>query len=314
MKQEFVKAALEIYPDLTDTISRKQILHVMNERDLKWPKLESHSHGRYHMPRDSVSTVTRIEESDDEISIRIRETVESMYDMVAAVAVNAVNSLVIAGGAGLGKSYGVNKVLNEINGGEYGYVFHRGYIRATHLFRLLWENRNPGQVIVLDDVDLWDDQTTLNLLKSALELKSVRRIGWGSEKEFLDQDGDTIPRYFDYEGSIIFLTNLKIRELIESGNKNSAHLSAIESRSLVLDLKINTPREYMVKIRQTVIEEGMLVNAGFSRNEQDEILEFIESNSKSLQELSLRMVEKISRIYRALPDSWEKSARRFCFR
>lgn len=312
MKQEFIKAAREIYPDLNDTISRKQILHVMDEKGFKWPKFESHSHGKYILPKDTSTPV--IEESDDDISVRIRETFESMYDMVSAVAANAVNSLVIAGGAGLGKSYGVNKVLNEINGGEYGYVFHRGYLKATHLFRLLWENRARGQVIVLDDVDLWDDQNTLNLLKAALELKESRLIGWGSEKEFLDQDGDTIPRYFQYEGSIIFLTNLKIRELIEAGNKNSPHLSAIESRSLVLDLKINTPREYMVKIRQTVSEHGMLSNQGFSKSEEEEILGFIESNSKNLQELSLRMVEKIARIYRALPNSWEKSARRFCFK
>lgn len=312
MKQEFIKAARESFPDITDTITRQQVLQVMAKYNLKDPHLEKIGRGLFAFPIDK--SVPVVVESEEEINSRIRETFESMYDMVSAVAANAVNSLVIAGGAGLGKSYGVNKVLNEINGGDYGYVFHRGYLKATHLFRLLWENRARGQVIVLDDVDIWDDLQTLNMLKAALELKDSRLIGWGSEKEFLDQDGDTIPRYFHYEGSIIFLTNMKIHELIEAGNKNSVHLSAIESRSLVLDLKINTPREYMTKIKQTVTEQGMLENAGFSKKEETQILSYIETHQDKFRELSLRMVEKVARIYRALPDTWERDVRKFCFK
>nr|QMP83060.1 MAG: hypothetical protein [Caudoviricetes sp.] len=310
-KQEFIKAALETYPDLTDSISRQQVLHIMSKYNLKDPHLEKIGRGMFAF-HNTVSENTIHKESDQDIEVRIKETYQAMDDMVRAVAANAVNSLVISGGAGLGKSYGVNKILNEVNSGEYGYVFHRGYLRGSHLFRMLWENRFPGQVIVLDDVDLWEDQQTLNLLKAALELKSVRKIGWGSEKIFEDQDGEEIPRYFDYEGSIIFLTNLKIRELIEAGNKNSAHLSAIESRSLVLDLKINSKREYLIKIKQT-IRGGMLQVQGFNIDEEQEILEFVEDNLDSLQEISLRMVEKIARIYRAIPD-WKVSVRRVCFK
>jgi hypothetical protein len=312
-RENFIKAALSTYPELTDTITRQQILRVMEDYKLKWPNLDRVAHGKYAFPGVSVTQQQTPTESDAEIGIRIKETYQAMDDMVRAVAANAVNSLVIAGAAGLGKSYGVNKILQDVNDGEYGYIFHRGYLKATHLFRMLWENRFPGQVIVLDDVDLWEDQQTLNLLKAALELKPVRRIGWGSEKEFEDQDGETIPRYFDFEGSIIFLTNLKIRELIEAGNKNSAHLAAIESRSLVLDMKINTKKEYIIKIRQTV-EAGMLQVQGFNIHEEKEIMEFFESNVDKFYEVSLRMIEKVAKIYRALPNSWEVSARRVCFK
>ncbi len=310
MKQEFIKAVLAEFPDITDTISRQRVLQIMSKYNLKDPHLERIGRGMFTFPKHTSIPV--IQESDEDIELRVKETYQAMNDMVRAVASNTVNSLVISGGAGLGKSYGVNEILNEVNSGEYGYVFHRGYLRGSHLFRMLWENRFPGQVIVLDDLDLWEDQQTLNLLKAALELKSVRRIGWGSEKEFLDSDNEQIPRYFDYEGSIIFLTNLKIRELIESGNKNSVHLSAIESRSLVLDLKINSKREYLIKIKQT-IKGGMLQNQGFNIDEEQEILEFFEQNIDSFQEISLRMIEKISRIYRAIPD-WKVSVRRVCFK
>jgi hypothetical protein len=310
-KIEFIKAARSIYPDLTNVITRQQILNVMEEKSLKWPNLDRVAHGKYAIPEIAEKAIK--EESDEEIGIRIKETYQAMDDMVRAVAANAVNSLVIAGGAGLGKSYGVNKILQDVNDGEYGYVFHRGYLKGSHLFRMLWENRFPGQVIVLDDVDIWEDQQTLNLLKAALELKSIRRIGWGSEKIFEDQDGEEIPRYFDYEGSIIFLTNLKIREMIEAGTKNSAHLSAIESRSLVLDMKINSKREYLIKIKQTV-EGGMLQVQGFNIYEEKEIMEFFETNLDNFYEISLRMVEKIAKLYRAIPNGWQVSARRVCFK
>jgi hypothetical protein len=168
--------------------------------------------------------------------------------------------------------------------------------------------------IVIDDCDaIFSDETALNILKAALELKPVRRIGWGSEKEFLDEDGETIPRYFDYEGSIIFLTNLPIRELIASGNKNAPHLSALESRSLVLDMKIKTRREYLIKIKQTV-NAGMLRDKGFSKAEETQIMDYIEQHKESFTELSLRMVEKVSALFKANPSNWEKLVRAVCMK
>lgn len=267
--------------------------------------------GVYNFPVKSTFPVKI--ESEEEISLRIRDTYEAMNELVEAVAANTVNSLVIAGGAGLGKSYGVNKALQKVNGGDFGYVFHRGYLRATHLFRLLWENRFPGQVVVLDDCDVWHDETALNLLKAALELKPVRRIGWGSEKEFTDEDGDVIPRYFDFEGSVIFLTNLSVRDLINSGSKQAPHLSAIESRSLVLDLKIKTKQEYMIKIKQT-LEGGMLREMGINQAQEKEILGFMEDNLDKLIEVSLRMIEKIASLYKAKPDTWQKICKTVCLK
>lgn len=318
-RRAYLQAALEIFPDIDDTITRDQMKHITQVKgiDAQWLRLPENraSRGAYKFPRPTggAKSVSKPVESDEDIAQRIRDTYKAMDDMVKAVSANAVNSLVIAGGAGLGKSFGVNQTLSSIYGGNYGYIFHRGYIKATHLFRLLWENRFKGQVIVLDDVDIWDDIQTLNLLKAALELKTTRRIGWGSEKEFTDEDGEVIPRYFDYEGSVIFLTNEKIHEMIEAKNKYSPHLSAIESRSLVMDMNINSKREYKIAINMKVYEEGMLTNQGYSKSEETEIMEFVDENFDKLRETSLRMIEKIARIYRAVPD-WKTSAKTFCFK
>lgn len=319
-RRQFITSALEIYPEITDTITKDQIQTITDLKNLNLPQWlivpeNRHARGTYNFPHpdlESTSTFESQPESESDISARIKDTYESMNELVKAVASNTVNSLVVAGGAGLGKSYTVNKVLQEINGGDYGYVFHRGYLRATHLFRLLWENRNPGQVIVLDDCDIWHDETALNILKAALELKPVRKIGWGSEKEFTDEDGEVIPRYFDFQGSVIFLTNLQIRDLINSGGKQAPHLSAIESRSLVLDLKIKSKKEYMIKIKQT-LQEGMLRNMGITPSQEEEIISFMEDNIDKLTDVSLRMAEKIASLYK-VSDDWQKLCRTVCFK
>jgi hypothetical protein len=287
----------------------------MEDYKLKWPNLDRVAHGKYAFPGVSVTQQQTPTESDAEIGIRIADTYESMETLVASVAANTVNSLIISGAAGIGKSHTVNKVLKDINGGsEYNFVSHKGYLRASHLFRMLWENRHQGMTIVIDDCDaIFSDETALNILKAALELRSVRRIGWGSEKEFLDSENETIPRYFDFAGSIIFLTNKDIRGEIASGSKNALHLSALESRSLILDMKINTKREYLIKIKQTV-ESGMLQEKGFNIYEEKEIMTYVEENMDKLSELSLRMVEKIAALFRANPSNWKKLVRAVCFK
>jgi len=316
-RKSFVDAVIKHFPDIRDIITRDQIREVMSKENLnhpQWLTIPENKVGRNLFGMPSISPLEpMIEESDEEISTRISNRYQSMETLISAVASNTVNSLVIAGAAGLGKSFTVNKVLSEINSGsEYNYVFHRGYLRASHLFRLLWENRHQGQTIVLDDTDsIFGDETALNILKAALELKSTRRIGWGSEKEFLDEDGDVIPRYFDYEGSVIFLTNLAFHDLIASNNKYSPHLSALESRSLVLDLGIKTKKEYLIKIRQTVAS-GMLREKGFSSSEESIIMEFVESNVDNLRELSLRMVEKIASLFKLNKDNWKILAKTVC--
>lgn len=316
-RRQFIDAVIKHFPGIGESITRDQVRQVMSLENLnhpQWLTSPENKLGKNLFGMPTMNTIEPVEqESEEEMSIRIKDRYDSMETLIEAVSSNTVNSLIIAGAAGLGKSYTVNKVLSRVNNGsEYNYIFHRGYLRATHLFRLLWENRAKNQTIVLDDTDsIFGDETALNILKAALELKPIRRIGWGSEKEFLDEDGDVIPRYFDYEGSIIFLTNLPFHDMIATGNKTAPHLSALESRSLVLDLNIKTKQEYFIKIKQTV-ESGMLREQGFTDSQESEIMEFFEENLNKMRELSLRMVEKIAALYRTNPSKWKKLATTVC--
>lgn len=317
-RKVFVDAAFSTFPNLDGTISRDQVNQVCQEHNLPFPAWLTHPTLRAGRAQFFIPTPTSVEpkmvETDEQISSRIQDTYESMKTLIEAVAANTVNSLVLSGAPGIGKSYTVEKTLQEVNSGDFGFSIHKGYIRASHLFRLLWENRNPGDVVVLDDTDaIFGDETALNILKAALELKPTRRIGWGSEKIFEDQDGEEIPRYFNFEGSVIFLTNLAIHDLINSNSKYAPHLSALESRSLVLDLGIRSKKEYMIKIAQTV-QEGMLRDKGFSKSQESEIMEFITENMDRFRELSLRMVEKVAALYNANPTEWKKLVKAVCMR
>ena len=321
----FDQAALSMFPQIADSgvITRAQAMQVKDTHNLKFPHHivnPNNSVGRglfkfsAQLPLDSLEPQKPVE-TDAELDQRITDTYTTLDKLVEAVASDAnINSLIVSGAPGLGKSYEVNKVLTKINNGEYGFVFHRGYLRATHLYRLLWENRLPGQTVVLDDVDtIFSDETSLNMLKAALELKPERVIGWGSEKEFVDQDGEVIPRYFSYQGNVIFLTNLNFSDMSAGNNKHAAHLSALDSRSLVLDLKIKTKREFMAKIKQTV-KAGMLRDKGLYDDESDKIVAFMEANIDQLKELSLRMCEKLASLYLMDPKDWEMMARTVCLK
>jgi len=306
------------------TITRKELYEICIKSGITFPQWltvpeNTISRGLYGFPNlpeliDENESNSTPEPTDDEIFDKITDIDDTFKELVHAIAAGSINSLIISGAPGLGKSYDVNRILTEKNGGEWGHVFWRGYIRASGLFKLLYENRQKGQILVLDDTDaIFDDEVALNILKAALEIKSSRRIGWGSEKEFIDEDGEVIPRYFEYQGSVIFLSNLSIRKMIDQGGKNSKHHAALESRSLIFDIKIETPREFLMKIKLKMMD-GLLDEHGLTPDQQDEVFQFLEDHHKKLTELSLRMAEKIAILYKSTPNKWRKLAGHICLK
>lgn len=320
--KSFEEVVVSNFPEIVaaGTITRRQAQDIQRDFGVKWPghiinMQNSVSRGVFKFSVDmtvesGIPLSPVIEETDEELETRIEETYETMDTLIRAIAKNAVNSLIVSGAPGLGKSHETNAVLREVNSGEYGYVFHRGYLKATGIFRLLWENRMPGQTIVIDDCDaIFRDEVALNILKAALELKESRTVSWGSEREFIDQDGDVIPRYFQYMGNIIFLTNLNFSEMASGNGKDAPHLAALESRSLVLDLKIKSKREVMAKIKLTVKKGKMLQRMGLSVESEDKILDFVNSNKDRFKDLNLRSVEKLAILYKLDSSTWEKMGR-----
>ena len=148
-------------------------------------------------------------------------------------------SLLVTGGAGLGKTFLVKQTLESLGLKEsIGFVHFKGRATAAGLFLTLFENSNS--VIVLDDCDsVFKDADAVNILKAALDSYDTRRISYLSSKPLKDEDGIPVPRSFEFRGKIIFISNIEQSNLDE----------AIKSRSFVADISMNTTQMF-TRIKQ----------------------------------------------------------------
>jgi tRNA U34 2-thiouridine synthase MnmA/TrmU len=85
------------------------------------------------------------------------------------------------------------------------------------------------------------------------------------------------------------------------------HLAAIESRCHYIDLTIDTEREKMLRIKQ-IVKDGMLNEYGFTEEQHESVVDFIDINKSKLRELSLRTVLKVADLAKAFPSNWEAMA------
>jgi hypothetical protein len=260
----------------------------------------------------SVKCDSRPSETDEQIDARISERFEILDILSEACTVGNARALIVSGPAGLGKSYTVEKRLNDWDPNEVNHTIVKGYVRATGLVKLLYQYREEGQVIVFDDADsIFFDDVSLNLLKAVCDTTERRRVSWLSEGKLVDEDtADLIPRSFEFKGTIIFITNMDFDAMIERGHKLSPHLQALVSRAHYIDLSMKSRRDYLIRIRQ-VIKQGLLSN--LNGVERHEVVEFINNNHERLRELSLRIALKIAAL-RKQDGNWERLAKVTCCR
>jgi hypothetical protein len=262
--------------------------------------------------QSAVVAEPEIVETDEQIRAKLTERFDAL-NLIAAQTVNGRNkALIVSGPAGVGKSHNVLEAARafEKRGGKVGVV--KGFVRPTGLYRMLYNHSAQNDVIVFDDADsAFNDPVSLNILKAACELSDNRRISWLSETKMLDEDGDRLPRSFEYSGNIVFITNLDMQALTEKGHSLAPHFEALMSRSLYIDLGMKTKRDCIIRIKQ-VVESGALSTHDITANDAAEILGFVEEHNDKLRELSLRLVVKIGRLKRNNPQSWKSLARVTC--
>ena len=238
-----------------------------------------------------------------------------MLDLIAEQTVNGKNkALIVSGPAGVGKSHNVLAAAQvyEARGGKVGVI--KGFVRPTGLYRTLLNHSAQNDVVIFDDADsAFNDPVSLNILKAACELSDNRRISWLTETKMLDEEGDRIPRSFDFSGNIVFITNLDMQSLVERGHSLAPHFEALMSRSLYIDLGMKTKRDSLIRIKQ-VVDSGALSVHGITLSDAQEIVEFIEEHSDSLRELSLRLVVKIGKLKSYNKGTWKSLAKVTCCR
>lgn len=249
------------------------------------------------------------QETEAQIRVKLEERFAAMELITESAVAGDVRALVVSGPPGLGKSFGISKILEREN--PY-HTIVRGYVRPTGLYKILYEYRQPGSVVVFDDADsIFSDEASLNLLKTACDTTKKRVLSWLSETKMEDEGGDRLPTSFEFEGSIVFITNYDFDAMIERGSKLAPHFAALTSRSMYLDMAMKTKKDYMVRIKQ-VIESGMLRGEGFSSSDEAQVVSFIEKNQDKMRELSLRMVIKVAALLKSHPAKWQSLARVVC--
>lgn len=261
-------------------------------------------------------------QTDEERIKEIQERFEILDEMTEASIAGTVRGMIVSGPPGVGKSYGVEHVLEQYNMFDrlgdrpLKYEVVKGAMTPIGLYCLLYKNADKGRVLVLDDCDgILFDELALNILKGALDSGKRRKINWNADSHKLRSEG--VPDSFEFNGSVIFITNLKFDAMINGGRlgKVKDHLEAILSRCHYLDLTLDTMRDKMLRIKQ-IVQDGMLDSYAMSEEEKNTVVKFIDDNRAKLREVSLRMVLKIADLYKMAPSDgrWMRLAETTCMK
>jgi len=224
--------------------------------------------------------------------------------LVSMVADGVQPSAIVTGEGGLGKTYTVTKTLetkgykdiSDLADFQVGalinarkcFTFVKGYSTPKGLYRTLFENNKS--IIVFDDCDsVLKDPVALNILKSALDSYGKRIISWNA-----DMKDDDLPRSFNFEGRVIFISNL------DEGRIDQA----IRSRSMMIDLSMTTDQKIE---RMETIASAEEFLPEYSKDIIADALTLIKEIKEEVKEISLRTLISVSKV-RASNKDWKDLA------
>ncbi len=249
-------------------------------------------------------------ETEEEAIQRISHTFDMFGQIVDAVPNGHIKGLIVSGPPGIGKTHTVTESLNSILDNENKFILVKGYASPINIYKTLYRYSREDCVVVFDDCDdAFKDETALNILKAALDSSKHRDIFWLAESRALVLDD--IPNQFRFNGGVILLTNTDFERSTAPALKD--HFAAMMSRCHYLDLEIGSQRDQMLRIKQ-IVQEGLLDEYCLRSHEQEEILNFIYTNFNFLRETSLRMVKKVTEVYKAQPHNWVDFAEFTCLK
>ncbi len=256
-------------------------------------------------------------ETDEEVIERIRARFEILDEMTKAATNGDIRAMIVSGPPGVGKSFGVETIIekaclfDQVAGKRLRAEVVKGSATALGLYSTLYKYSDSNCVVVFDDCDsILLDDVSLNLLKGALDSGKKRKISWLSDSNLLRREG--IPDSFNFNGSVIFITNLKFDTM--KSQKLRDHLDALQSRCHYLDLTLDTMRDKILRIKQIAKDGALFADMDMEPVAQDEVVEFMETNQNKLREMSLRMAIKVAQLRKSFPATWQRMAQTTCMK
>jgi hypothetical protein len=203
--------------------------------------------------------------------------------ITAVVRAKNINSLVLLGEAGIGKSYmtikGLTKMGLKIND---DFVIINTHITPLEQYEFLY--RNNGKVIVYDDImKIFQDDVSLGIMLSALWNPTGKRIvSYMSSTDKLN-----VPKQFEFTGKIIILMN-----------KLPEELDTIKSRAFTLNIQFSW--EDKIKIIYELCKLHKIPEA---------VANWIKENCNKASNLNFRLPFKVYELMTIHPDKWTKLSR-----
>ena len=244
--------------------------------------------------------------SDSEILTDLKERFDILSLLTRGAVARNVRAMVVTGAPGVGKTYTVEQILAN---GDVPHEIVRGSMSAINLYMTAYQYRKAGSVIVLDDADsIFNDEEALNILKALCDTSSTRKVSYMKEAQQLKEA--EIPKSFEFDGAMIFISNLDFQKFVDEGkNKYSQHFEALMSRSLYLDLRLHTRTELGVWVNHIAKAGKIFERENVPAVLVPKILSFLDANRETLRELSIRTLMKLCQMAKSQPSSWERMAR-----
>lgn len=240
--------------------------------------------------------------------------IRSRFDTLARVIDGIVKghhrSVITSGAPGVGKTHAIESILSAAkkDGKIKEFTVVRGTISPLGLYVLMWENRQPGQVIVLDDSDdIYDDNTGVDIIKAATDTGKKRRVSYLKELAMFDIKG--IANNFIYEGSIIVATNIDFEREIASKSKRAVHLEAVINRAMYINLGLHSKQALMARVEDVIRTTPMLKDVGLDEVQSETVLNWLKDNQSTVRSLSLRTAMAIGALILSEPETWKLTAK-----
>lgn len=212
--------------------------------------------------------------------------------------------MIVNGPSGCGKTEYTRKVLDNCKSNA---IIVSGTMSPIKLYAALYQCRKPGQVLVIDDTDtLLEQVESLEILKAALDSQKNKPVAWKKYSTLLAREG--MPDEFVYHGRLIIITNKHLST--NDNTKMGSQLMPVRKRFQYFPAGLPS-KEWEVLAMKKFVDAGevrVFNEAGLTKEQQDDIMLFVEENADDLGRISFRSLVQCVELFQAHGDDWKDMA------
>lgn len=235
---------------------------------------------------------------------------------------SVIRGIAIPGDAGLGKTFAIKTALKKTGVFDRADYVKGGSITPGALFVKLYLNRNEGDIIILDDVNITDASSTkrwelLEMIKGATDPDSeMRTVSWETAKKNDLMKEHKVPSKFDFNGHVIWITNNTIEDIKKASKSHFVGLFSRfqwapcffnEDERLQYTLHCIEDYDILGKNCDDSIKQG-----GFSDDVVEKTYDYIYDRYEKISDISPRAAIKIADLIDRFPNRWESLVKTQC--